>query len=221
MSEKQNGPSAGKDGHKKDANAQSCTLCRCLIGCIPFVAGIALAMVLGWWVYPTLLFAEKEQPVAFNHQVHLVKNGMACSDCHTLRDDGSFRGLPTTADCAACHSTLQSSSEAEKNFVENYVKQGKEVPWRIHQWQPDNVYFSHAAHSVDSCNTCHDFAPMELCSLCHIDVARTDSAPPVFENRLTGYSKTTMKMDRCERCHAQPDHLRDTNANNACFVCHK
>lgn len=208
-------------GREKGNTKGGCTVRGVLVGCIPFVAGLVLALIVGWWVYPTLLFAKKEQPIAFNHQVHLVKAGMACSDCHTLRDDGSFRGVPTTAECATCHSAVQGNSPNEKRFVEEYVKQGKEVPWFIYQKQPANVYFSHAAHSIESCNTCHDFAPMELCSLCHIDVARTTTPPPGYENRLTGYSADTMKMDRCERCHAYPDHLNKTNANNACFVCHK
>ena len=205
----------------ENAKAGTCTVRDCLIGGIPFVAGLVMALALGWWVYPALLFAERQQPVAFNHQAHLVKNGMACSDCHTLRDDGSFRGLPSTADCASCHASAQGNSPQEKKFIEDYVGKGREVPWLVHQKQPANVYFSHAAHAVSGCNACHDFAPKELCNLCHVDVSLTTAAPPVFENRMTGYSLTTMKMDQCERCHAHPDHLRGTDASNACFVCHK
>ena len=217
MAEKRNDTSAGLE----DAKPGNCTMRDCLIGCIPVMAGLAVALVIGWWVYPQLLFAKRQQPVAFNHQVHLVKSGMACSDCHTLRDDGSFRGLPSTADCATCHSSAQGNSPQEKKFIEDYVANGLEVPWLVRQKQPANVYFSHAAHSVDNCNACHDFAPKELCNLCHVDVTRVTATLPVFENRLTGYSSTTMKMNRCESCHAYPDHLRDTDANNACFVCHK
>ena len=220
MAEIQKDASSTENGQGQN-NKPTCTACTVVVSCIPFVAGIALALVIGWWVYPTLLFAERQQPIAFNHQVHLVKNGMACSDCHTLRDDGSYRGLPTTADCATCHSSVQGNSATEKRFVEDYVQKGKEVPWLVYQWQPDNVFFSHAAHSVESCNTCHDFTTTELCNLCHLDLASTTTPPPFFENRITGYSKTTMKMNLCERCHAYPDHLNDTNANNSCFVCHK
>ena len=217
MAEKRNDTSPGQRNSKPD----NYTLRDCLIGGIPIVAGLAVALVIGWWVYPQLLFAKREQPIPFSHQAHLVKNDMACSDCHALRDDGSFQGLPNTADCAVCHSSAQGTSPQEKKFIDEYVDKGREVPWLVHQKQPDNVRFSHAAHSVDSCNACHDLVPMELCGLCHVDVVRAKATPPVFVNRITGYSSTTMKMDRCERCHAQPVHLRDTNANNACFVCHK
>jgi hypothetical protein len=217
MAEERNDTSPGGE----DVKPGSCTARNCLVACIPFVVGLAAALVIGWWIYPALLFAERHQPVDFNHQAHLVKLGMACSDCHTLRDDGSFRGLPTTSECATCHSGVQSDSPREKKFIDDYVAKGRELPWRVRQKQPANVYFSHAAHSVDNCNACHDFATAELCNLCHVDVARTTNSLPVFENRMTGYSAATMKMDRCESCHAQPDHLRDTSANNACFVCHK
>ena len=218
MAEKQNDTSSGMG----DAKPGNCTMREYLIGSIPVVAGLAAAMVIGWWVYPGLLFAERQQPGPFSHQAHLVKVGMACSDCHTLRDDGSFRGLPTTADCAVCHQGPQGDSPQEKKFIADYIAKGREVRWLVHQKQPANVYFSHAAHSMENCNnTCHDFAARELCSMCHVDMAGTAKTPPVFENRMTGYSSTTMKMDRCERCHAYPDHLRETDANNACFVCHK
>ena len=217
MAEKRNDTSSGPEDAKQDNGA----LRACLIGCIPFAAGLVAALVIGWWVYPALLFAKLQQPAPFNHQAHLVKVGMACSDCHTLRDDGSFRGLISTADCAICHLRPQGDSPQEKKFIEDYIAKGREVRWLVHQKQPANVYFSHAAHSVDNCNACHDFAPKELCNLCHVDMARTAAAPPVLENRMTGYSSTTMKMDQCERCHAYPGHLRETDANNACFVCHK
>jgi len=218
MAEKRNDTSSGQEDAKQDNGSQRA----CLIGCIPFAAGLVAALAIGWWVYPALLFAKLQQPAPFNHQAHLVKVGMACSDCHTLRDDGSFRGLLSTADCAICHLRPQGGSPEEKKFVEDYIAKGREVRWLVHQKQPANVYFSHAAHSMDNCNnSCHDFAARELCGMCHVDVAGTTKASPVSENRMTGYSASTMKMDRCEHCHAHPEHLGKTNANNACFVCHK
>jgi hypothetical protein len=208
-------------GQEQDALPGWLNLRTLAVHCIPFALGLLLALVFGWGIYPVLLFGEQEQPVAFNHQTHLLKAGMACADCHTLRDDGSFKGLPATADCAVCHASPQGNSDAEKRFVRDYVEKGRELKWLVHQKQPANVYFSHAAHSVDSCNACHDFAPRETCELCHVQVSRTEKSPPVSENRITGYGRNTMAMDQCERCHAQPDHLHTSNASNACFVCHK
>jgi hypothetical protein len=64
----------------------------------------------------------------------------------------------------------------------------------------DNVYFSHIAHKDKF-----------ECNACHPDVAKI--APHMYyENRLSGYSKDTMKMWQCEECHAK------NGASNACFV---
>jgi hypothetical protein len=146
---------------------------------------------------------------------------MACSDCHYFREDGTFAGLPTTEECASCHTDVMGSDPEEERYVEEYVTPGKEVKWLVYQMQPDNVFFSHAAHSEETCNQCHDFSTRELCNQCHPDVAGMDDPPVYKENKLTKYSSETMKMWECERCHAHPDHYGVTRSSNACFVCHK
>lgn len=178
------------------AKGKSCVL-------LPFVVGLVGALIVGWWVFPQVLFSQKSQPIRFSHKVHVEDQDMACEDCHTFREDGSFAGIPTTEQCAECHSEVQGDDPAEKEFVEKYVEKGKEVPWLIYQKQPDNVFFSHIAHKNIPCKTCHP------------DVGHSDTPPPYYENRITGYSKDTMKMWKCERCHAQ------RGASNACYVCHK
>ncbi len=209
------------DSGKLETTDAKSKICCCIKAVIPFVLGLGLALAFGWLVFPNLLYTKNEQPIEFNHQIHLAKADMSCTDCHTLRDDGSFSGFPSIEVCATCHSEPIGESEKEKNFITEYVQNGVEVPWLAYQKQPDNVYFSHAAHSMESCNTCHDFTPVELCSLCHIDVVNAETLPPQYRDWITGYSKDTMTMDACERCHAHPEHLGPTDANNACFVCHK
>ncbi|MGE4297061.1 MAG: menaquinone reductase multiheme cytochrome c subunit QrcA [Desulfovibrionaceae bacterium] len=210
--------------------------CSCHGGAAPFVVGIVAALILGWWVFPNMLFSEKIQPIRFSHKVHMDGAGMACDDCHSYREDGSFAGLPKLAQCAECHEEAQGEDPEELRFIEDYVHTGKEVDWKVYQYQPDNVFFSHAAHNKAVCGQCHsDFeeSPKALCNNCHPDVAESD-APPVFkENKLTGYSSMTMKMWQCEQCHANENHfeytdedrhnnlLPQTRANNGCQVCHK
>ncbi|MFP4084136.1 MAG: menaquinone reductase multiheme cytochrome c subunit QrcA [Desulfonatronovibrio sp.] len=173
----------------------------CLL--LPFVVGFVGALLFGWIIFPGLLFSEKEQPFWFSHPVHVEVVGMDCYDCHYYNEDGSFSGVPSTEECAACHMDVMFEDPDEIIFVEEYVWEEKEVPWLIYQKQPDNVYFSHMAHEMYDCTTCHP------------EVETAESFPEYHENRLTGYSADTMKMWECERCHAE------SGTSNACYVCHK
>ncbi|MGE4558095.1 MAG: menaquinone reductase multiheme cytochrome c subunit QrcA [Desulfovibrionaceae bacterium] len=172
-------------------------------GALAFLAGVLAALVIGWWIFPQVLFSKQEQPIRFSHQVHVVGQDMACDDCHFYREDGSFAGLPTNEKCGECHEDVMGEDPAEEKYVTEYYQEGKEVPWLIYQYQPDNVYFSHNAHQQYDCTECHP------------NLADNDSPPPYYRNRISGYSKDTMKMWRCERCHAQ------NHVSNACYVCHK
>ena len=171
-----------------------------------FLVGLLGALLVGWFLFPQVLFSKTEQPIHFNHKVHMEDVGMACEDCHFYREDGSFQGFPTTESCAECHADVTGGDtpgeKAIDKFVTEYVETGKQVPWLTYQYQPDNVYFSHIAHNGFDCTTCHP------------DVGMSESAPPYYENRLTGYSKDTMKMWQCERCHAELE------VSNGCYVCH-
>jgi hypothetical protein len=212
---------------------KSCT-CGALVA--PFVVGLIGALIVGWWLFPPLLYSKKLQPVRFSHVVHVEDGGMACSDCHFNREDGSFSGIPNTGKCAECHAEPMGEDPEELRFVEEYVATGKQVEWVRYQVQPDNVFFSHAAHSVEACGSCHpefEENPRELCNKCHPDVGGSDSAPAAQVNRITGYTSMTMKMWQCERCHANENHFElteedeakhikpVTRANNGCQVCHK
>ncbi|MBZ4686060.1 MAG: hypothetical protein JG774_1805 [Desulfomicrobiaceae bacterium] len=170
---------------------------------LPFLVGVVASLVLGWWAFPKVLYSQKTQPIRFDHVVHVEGQAMTCDQCHTFRENGSFTGLPTTQSCADCHLDVQGEDPEEERFVTEYVQQGKEVEWLVYQYQPDNVYFSHIAHKDIECTKCH------------LDVANMKNPPVYYENRISGYSKNTMKMWECERCHAQ------NGASNACFVCHK
>ena len=178
------------------ANSKSCVV-------LPFLVGLAASIVLGWWGFPKVLYSQKTQPIRFDHVVHVEDQAMACEDCHAFREDGSFTGMPTNANCVGCHEDVQGEDPEEERYVTEYVQQEKEVEWLAYQTQPDNVYFSHIAHKDLECTSCHP------------DVATMKTPPVYYENRLSGYSKDTMKMWQCEECHAK------TGASNACFVCHK
>ncbi len=171
-------------------------------GALPFILGLLAALAVGWWMFPKALFSESHQPIRFSHKVH-AEQGMACDDCHKMRDDGSYAGLPNNEKCGECHSDVVGSDPAEKKFVEEYIQKSKEVPWIIYQNQPDNVYFTHSAHQAQECTECHP------------KMTDNDSPPVARINKITGYTERTLKMWQCERCHAE------NGVSNACYVCHK
>lgn len=173
-------------------------------GVVPFLIGFIVALVGGWVGTPKLLYSTKTQPINFDHPLHVEQQGLQCDQCHVYRADGSYAGLPTLAKCMECHTdVMQPDNPNDVKFVEEYVKKEQEIPWLVYQKQPDNAYFSHIAHQSFECTQCHP------------DVAKQAKLPAYQENRLSGYSKQTMKMWQCERCHAE------NGASNACYVCHK
>jgi len=203
-------------------------------GLVYFLAGVIPSLVLGWFIFPELLYSKQPQPIQFNHVIHTNPDiGIEgeteqerCLYCHGFRDDGTFVGIPTMETCMMCHdnpeSTLGEDPEEEK-FTKQYVATGKEVPWLSYSRQPDCVYFSHIAHvkmGKQDCRTCHG------------DHGKTETLPPYQKNRITTYSRNiwgyniagyapnpwdSMKMDDCGDCHTKTGH----EENNACFVCHK
>lgn len=196
-----------------------------------FLLGFFAAAIIGWVIFPKALYSTQSQPIDFSHAVHMEEVDDGCASCHFLREDGTFSGAPSLAQCIDCHEEVQGESEAEAVFVEEYVAKGREVPWLIYSRQPDCVFFSHAAHIVG--------AEMD-CATCHGDIGESDSLKPYQENRLTGYSRDIwghniagfkrntwdrMKMDDCAACHKEAQIASHTSSvqtqRDACFVCHK
>ena len=158
--------------------------------------------------------------MAFSHAAHLEKAGLVCQSCHRVLPDGSFAGLPGLANCVECHSAPLGKSLEEQRLIDEYVRPEKEIPWESYARQTAHVFFSHAAHSLERCNACHQFSQTALCASCHQDMSVSAGLPAYQENRMTGYSREAMAMRACERCHALPGHAPTTAAND-CAVCHK
>jgi len=172
-----------------------------------FILGLAASMILGWAIFPKLLYSQKKQPLDFNHMLHMAEVEDGCESCHFFRNDGTFSGVPKLEQCIDCHEEVQSESPDEIKFVEEYVAKDREVPWLIYSRQPDCVFFSHAAHIKG--------AGMD-CVTCHGHIGESESSKIYEENRITGYSRDIwgksiagfkkntwdrMKMDDCAECH--------------------
>ncbi len=198
---------------------------------LSFIIGIVISLIIGWAVFPKLLYSQKTQPVNFNHAMHMDPEISAegCASCHYFREDGSFSGIPKLASCAECHEDVLGESEEEARFVEEYVKTGKEVPWLVYARQPDCVFFSHIAHVK--------MGNME-CKTCHGDIGVSTQTRVYEENRITGYSRDIwgkniagfkkntwdrMKMDDCAECHKANNVNQGSvqTLRGGCFVCHK
>ncbi len=195
-----------------------------------FIIGFAASMVLGWVVFPQVLYSQKQQPFSFNHALHVEEVEDGCESCHFFREDGSFSGIPKLEQCTECHEEPMGETGDEAIFVEAYVTKDREVPWLVYSRQPDCVFFSHAAHVVG--------ANME-CVTCHGHIGESERSRPYEYNRITGYSRDIwgkniagfkrnswdrMKMDDCAQCHKEAGIIHTSSVQterDACFVCHK
>ena len=183
-------------------------------GTLLFPAGLLLTLGLGWFGFPKALYRETPQPLQFSHRIHTGdKGGMKCEDCHALREDGSFTGIPTLEKCAGCHAAAIGSSPQEKRLVDQFVSRNREIPWLVYARQPDNVYFSHAPHIRRG---------KLKCEQCHGTQGSTDTLMPYEEDRISGYSRDVLeshrakKMATCEDCHGLCG-----KTEQGCLECHK
>jgi menaquinone reductase, multiheme cytochrome c subunit len=173
---------------------------------LAFALGVAVALGLGWFAFPRALYIHQQQPVEFAHRIHAATSGISqCSDCHSLRQDGVFEGIPPIGACAGCHTAQLGSSKSEAALVNSYIKEGREVPWLKNYQQPANVWFSHGIHIRLAGLKCSD---------CH-GTFGDSGLQPYAVDRLSGYSRRILDMSDCQDCH----HKRHLEVS--CLGCHQ
>lgn len=181
-----------------------------------------MSLVLGWMVFPRILYRTEAQPLSFHHKVHTDEpTAASCDSCHEFAEDGRFLGVPALEKCAVCHAEPVGTTAAEKRLVEEFIRPKKEIPWKIYSRQPDNAHFSHAVHVTRG---------KISCEVCHGPHGKSRDLPPYQVNRISGYSRDIwgpnisgipsqpwegMKMDRCIRCH------KEKGRSDGCIACHK
>ncbi|HSR67902.1 MAG TPA: cytochrome c3 family protein [Acidobacteriota bacterium] len=160
------------------------------------VAGVLLAIV-GTGAWLSLLPAPVDQPIAFNHRVHVEDLGADCTDCHLYASTGIRATIPNVETCAVCHSEPLGDSPAELELA-RYVEAGQTISWAKVYWVPQDVLFSHRLHT--------SVAEIE-CETCHGAVGKRDE--PLVR------SLRPLSMDSCIECH------QEREVPNDCIACHR
>lgn len=97
-----------------------------------------------------------EQPIAFNHRLH-VYNNVPCEVCHPTAAVGQGAGLPSARTCRRCHEDVLYESP-EKAKIRLALAGGGDLAWvPVYALRP-YVYFSHRRHVTlgkISCRACH------------------------------------------------------------------
>ena len=162
------------------------------------VVGVLIVFSLIAWSCTLVPNDEVNQPIVYNHQVHIENAGLHCNDCHVHVETMASATLPKLVICRGCHDTEPVSESPEELVLLKYVADGKEIPWVKVYNVPDHVYFSHRRHVVGG----------ELdCSACH--GAINEMTKPVTSEYLPA------TMENCMACH------RNNKVSNDCLSCHR
>ena len=164
-----------------------------IIGLLLFV-GVVISIILT----RARVLAAPEQPIAYNHQVH-VENGIQCLYCHSEAARSEIAGIPSMEKCMGCHSYIATEGEEVQDLF-GYWERGEPIPWARVNIQPDFVYFSHQPHTLSGLN----------CEECHGDVSNMDAAKPVVK----------MDMGWCLNCHEKQNEEKIARLVD-CLACHK
>lgn len=181
-----------------------------LVGAVFYIA-VAAPGFLANQPYP----ATPQQPIPFNHQVHVQVAGLQCATCHRTAGGGVSAGMPSVQQCIACHVAVSPAS-AQSGQASAAIQQ-LQVSWASQQpidWQriyrlPDHTRFDHSAHVQAGVS----------CATCHGNVAQMQQVVQV----------RPLKMGDCVACHQQPvaatsaqDALapRRQMAPTSCGTCH-
>lgn len=123
-----------------------------------FLVGAAVTAAFVYYAKPqyTRVGFAPNQPVPFDHALHVGQLGLDCRFCHSHVEQSGHANIPGTTTCMKCHNQVRTESPLLE-MVREHHESGEPVPWvRVHQL-PDFVYFNHAVHVNRgvSCYECH------------------------------------------------------------------
>ena len=152
---------------------------------------------------------KPDQPIHFDHSLHVGKNQMDCQYCHSGARHSPVAGVPSMNTCMGCHKFVKTDTPAIKLLTDHYNR-NEAIEWtKVHDL-PDFVKFTHEAHihkfkeralaeSPDA-----DIHSKEFCLPCHGEVEKMDIVEQV----------APLSMGWCIDCHVQND------APTSCNTCH-
>lgn len=161
-----------------------------LTGFLLFGVLIVAGIGLHWYLNES----KPQQPIAYNHKLHLEEVGLECDNCHQYADKSPRAGIPAMEICMECHESVAVDNPEIKK-LKNYWDKKEPVPWVKVHVQPWHVYFTHKRHIK---------ANIE-CTYCHGEIKAMGTVRKV----------RSLEMGWCVTCH------RENNAPTDCLICHK
>lgn len=134
-----------------------------------------------------------EQPIAFDHRVHVMDNGIQCGMCHRDAAIAPDAGMPSVQECMDCHQVV-GAGNPEIDKLRLAASDQRAIDWQRIYALPDHVQFDHAAHVQAGVS----------CTACHGNVGEMREVT----------QKRSLSMSDCVECH------RQTNAPTECAECH-
>lgn len=136
-----------------------------------------------------------EQPIPFDHSLHVQQNGIQCQYCHNQVERTGPSNIPALSTCMNCHLMVKTDSPHIQKLRDAYDK-GESIQWVKVHMLPDHVKFNHSAHIQKgvNCQTCH--GPIETMT------------------RVTQFAD--LSMGWCVNCHREPQNKAPLN----CSTCH-
>ena len=148
---------------------------------IILIATVAVAALLVAAPWSGRESAALQQPIQFNHQVHVKKE--PCQTCHRAYQHGPAAGNPTMVICMDCHTNPVGESAEEEKLRALEKNQGR-LNWIRVTRVPRHVRFSHQRHVVVGKLPCEN---------CHGDIASL-TTPPLAP-------LVAINMNFCIGCH--------------------
>ena len=145
------------------------------------------------WIFPEKNPYSPDQPIAFDHKVHVTDYDIQCLYCHSYADRSPFAGVPSVERCMGCHLIVAAQTEGVQT-LNGYWQRGEPIPWIKVNVLPRFVHFNHEAHLRAEVG----------CTECHGNVETMAKVSRV----------SSLKMGWCLECHRQEE------ASVDCLTCH-